>query len=444
MRILVVEGESNLNDSIARKTCVLLMIALMLLFMVGCAPSSPPTTSTNAAPRAATASAAADPAAEPTAPGESPANQTVHAAATPAPASSGDLSVLFINVGKADAILVRAAGKAYLIDTGEKASVPQLIRALNLCNVNSLEAVFLTHTHSDHIGGMPALARNFGIGALYSAEISQNKKDGGNKIAELAVELSLSHKKLHAGDTVEVAPGIRFEVLGPLVYNAEDDNDNSLVLRLSMNGRTLLFTGDMQFAEEKTLLNAGADLSADILKVGDHGNPDATAEEFAAAVSPEYAVISTDTSVDTDSANSRAKSALGGAAILVTQDYGCGVLATIRTDGSIAFSDPEIPKTGAKIAVTGIDKDTQSITIQNKGEDIDISGYFILSRKGSEVFVFPKGSYLNAGQSVRVSCKKGEGDYEWKGESKIWNDKKGDAGILYDRYGNELARGIPH
>ena len=99
-------------------------------------------------------------------------------------------------------------------------------------------------------------------------------------------------------------------MLAPLEKNSEDDNDNSLVMMLHANGKRVLLTGDMQFAEEKTLLASGADISADILKVGNHGNPDATGESFAKAVSPKISVISTDTSVDEDSANERVFDAL--------------------------------------------------------------------------------------------------------------------------------------
>lgn len=353
--------------------------------------------------------------------------------------SSAELSVLFINVGKADATLVLYADKAYLIDTGAKNSAPQLIGALNLYGIGTLD-VFLTHTDADHIGGMTALAKNFNIGTMYSAEISEIKKKGGNKIAELAEKLSLTHKKLRALDKVEITQDTYFEILGPLVYNEGDDNDNSLVIRLHVNGRTLLFTGDMQFAQEETLLNAGADLNADILKVSNHGNPDATSERFAAAVSPQFAVISTDTTVDEDSANARVKSALRGAIVYITQDYQCGVLVTVQADGSIEFATPIISKANANVAIAGIDKDAQTIRIKNNGAGIDISGFIIMSQRGSEVFVFPKGAYLEAGQSVTVSGQVSGGDYDWTNESAVWHEKKEDIGILYDRFGNELSR----
>lgn len=350
-----------------------------------------------------------------------------------------DFSVMFINVGRADATLIQVDGLSYLIDTGEKSSVPAFLAAMSVMEVQKLKAVFLTHTHSDHVGGMEALAKRYDIDTLYSAEISENKKDGKNKIEELAKELFIPHIRLAAGDTVELTPEIGFEVLGPLEYNSDDDNDNSLILKLSINGKTFLFTGDMQFPEETTLLAAGEDLSADVLKVGNHGNPDATSQEFAAAVSPEIAVISTDTSVDKDSANERVISALKDAQVLVTQDYPIGVLLTINADGAFEVSKPQHRETKAQIIIREIDKDAQTVTLINNGQEADISGYFIFSENGSEVYVFPDGTYMKAGETITVACKGGKGDLIWD-EKKVWSKKKEDTAILYDRFGNEMSR----
>ena len=355
------------------------------------------------------------------------------------PDNPHEVSVMFINVGRADAAIVRIDGLSYLIDTGEKASVPVLYSALAICGVENLEAVFLTHTHSDHIGGMEALVQKYGVGTLYSAEISEDKDNGENKIDNLAAELLLKHVKLTAGNTVQLAADIYFEVLGPLVYNGDDDNDNSLVLRLSVNGTVFLFTGDMQFAEEESLLAAGADLSADVLKIGNHGNPDATSAAFASAVSPKIAVISTDTAEDTDSANESVISLLGGAQVLVTEDYTRGILMTLGADGAIEISDPQPQKPNADVEILEIDKEAQTITLVNNGGDTDISGYYIFSEKGSEVFVFPEGTAIKAGQELTVACTGGEGDLIWN-DKKVWNAKKEDAGVLYDGYGNELSR----
>jgi competence protein ComEC len=50
--------------------------------------------------------------------------------------------------------------------------------------------------------------------------------------------------------------------------------------------------GDTGFAAEQRLLESGADLHADILKVGHHGSAYSSAPNFLAAVHPRYALIS--------------------------------------------------------------------------------------------------------------------------------------------------------
>jgi competence protein ComEC len=70
-------------------------------------------------------------------------------------------------------------------------------------------------------------------------------------------------------------------------------NDNSLVLRITLGRRTLLFTGDAEAHQEETLVSQfGRALRADILKVGHHGSRTSTTPPFLSAVRPRYAVIS--------------------------------------------------------------------------------------------------------------------------------------------------------
>lgn len=256
------------------------------------------------------------------------------------PAANHHASVLFINVGRADAALIQIDGLYYLIDTGSKSSALQVLDALAMYHVERLEAVFLTHTHSDHTGGLKAIAQEYEVGTLYSSAISKDKKNGENKIDTLASKLSLNHEKLSAGDTVSVSADIKFEVLGPLVYS-HDDNDNSLILRLSVNDTTILFCGDMQFAEEISLLEAGIDLYSDILKVGNHGNPDATSAELIAAVQPKIAIISTNTLEDQNSANERVIALLDGAQVFSTEDYTLGILLNLGVNGEVNISNPQ-------------------------------------------------------------------------------------------------------
>ena len=73
------------------------------------------------------------------------------------PAESSELSLLAINVRKADALLLRSGESAYLIDTGTEDSFPALLKALQAEGITRLDGVILTHTHKDHAGGLEYL-----------------------------------------------------------------------------------------------------------------------------------------------------------------------------------------------------------------------------------------------------------------------------------------------
>jgi competence protein ComEC len=359
---------------------------------------------------------------------------------TPSPATPAQtgskmpaVSVTVINVGYGDAILVQMDGHNYMIDTGAKSAALPVLRTLALCGVDKLDAVYLTHTHNDHVGGLEALAQRYEIRQLYAAEITQDRA----KVNKLAGKLSLSLTRLSAGDTVETASGAVFEVLGPIAFNADDDNDNSLVLRLEAGGYTWLFAGDMQFDEELSLIGAGVDLAADVLKVGNHGNPDATSQAFASAVSPQLAVISTSTDVKAHSANSRVMVALSGARILVTQDFAFGVRITADGEGTLEVTDPQPPPPMADIAVT-FDPDAQTVTLA-ADTDAELSRWIIYSERGGELYVFPQGAAIKAGEALTIACRGADGDYIWN-EKKVWSSKAGEAAVLYDSSGAEAAR----
>ena len=73
---------------------------------------------------------------------------------------AAELSLLAVNVGKADALLLRSGNSAYLIDTGTKQSADKLLSVLRGEGIDRLTGVILTHTHADHAGGLKALVES--------------------------------------------------------------------------------------------------------------------------------------------------------------------------------------------------------------------------------------------------------------------------------------------
>lgn len=351
--------------------------------------------------------------------------------------SQDGFAILFVNVGKADATILRFGESAVLIDTGSAESSPQLIAGLNALGIDHISAVFITHSHSDHLGGLDALSANYAIPMVYSAHFAEVDKNGTGKIVKRAEKLNLPHTELSAGDVVPITGDVSFTVLGPLSLNEADDNDNSLVLRFVYGGKSFLFTGDMQFAEEQEIIASGAEMKSDVLKVGNHGNPDATGDDFGSLVSPEYAVISTDTNEDADSANPRVFAALSMAKIAITQEYPLGVLLTLSAEGVVTFHNPAREAQPSAVAISDLSVSEQSVTLTNTGSTpADLSGMMLFSVRSDALLRFPNGTMLGAGESLVVAE---GGVLSFGGEDKPLNKKKTNTVLLYDQFGSLIS-----
>ena len=225
---------------------------------------------------------------------------TIPAGGTAETGTEGQEMTLYaINVGKADALLLRSGETAYLIDTGSEDSYPALKKALETEGITRLDGIILTHTHKDHAGGLDYLLDSGIETEQVYASGYYNKKEKKHPAVQALKDSGQEVQWLLSGDSLPLDGGT-LEVLGPLKHDEEKENNNSLVLLATGGGGTMLLAGDMEFPEEESLMGAGLIPRADVLKVGNHGNPDATSEAFLEAVSPRAAVFSTKTLEERD------------------------------------------------------------------------------------------------------------------------------------------------
>ncbi len=247
--------------------------------------------------------------------------------------SDREMSLLAVNVRKADALLLRSGNSAYLIDTGTKKSADTLLDVLRREGVTRLTGVILTHTHSDHAGGLKALlSSEITVENIYAAKHYVLKKEDGKHPVDKAIKnTDRDVIWLSAGDTLPLDGG-KLTVIGPIEKNEELENNNSLVLLAEGGGGSMLLTGDMEFPEENSLLAAGVIPKADVLKIGNHGEGDATSSALVTAVNPALAVISTNSDDEPDTPDPRVLMTLKSAnvPVLVTENSQEGILVTLR------------------------------------------------------------------------------------------------------------------
>ena len=236
-------------------------------------------------------------------------------------------SLHVIDVGKADALCVRADGHVLVIDGGMASDGEQVVHYLQRMDVAEVNAVFNTHPDEDHIGGLAAVLEAFPCGAYYCSAIPAGlvpDTEEYRRVQEALETAAVPVHKLAAGDTL-VFGNLLVEVLSSGREYAST-NDSSLVLRLTYGECTCLLMGDAEEDVENDLLAGKFPLAADVLKVGHHGSATSTTEDFLQAVSPRFAVIS----VGED------RNHLPRTAVLSRLDA-CEGLYRTDTDGTVIF-----------------------------------------------------------------------------------------------------------
>lgn len=258
-----------------------------------------------------------------------------------APAAAGageEMSLYVLNVGKADSMILRSGENIYLIDTGRGSTMDVTESALKEEGITHLDAVIITHMDSDHVGGLKKLLKSdVTLDHIYvPAYFLQEEKDKENPAIKAAEKQGRETEILEAGQTLPLGEG-KITVLGPISPATDKEDNNSLVLLAEAAGGSILLGGDMEFPEEATLLSAGVIPRADVLKVPNHGDGDATSEEFLRAVQPKIAVISTSTEEKETTPDPRIMELLEQMNVETcqTQDSRTGVLVTLR-DGEAA------------------------------------------------------------------------------------------------------------
>jgi competence protein ComEC len=249
---------------------------------------------------------------------------------------TGVLEVTSIDVGQAEStFVVTPHGKSVLVDAGgslgpfqsefdfgEEVVSPYLWSR----GFSRVDALALTHAHSDHLGGMRSMIANF-----HPREFWVGPNADVRDLREL-----LDFARAHGVEVIHREGGDEWQFGGATFHAVSPPsgwqpgpkvkNNDSLVLKITYKNNSALLTGDAEKQMEPAM--ARQDVHADVLKIAHNGSKTSTTPEFLAAVHPQFAFISVG-----------ARNSFGHPRYEVLERVAASHVQTYRTDaaGAITF-----------------------------------------------------------------------------------------------------------
>jgi competence protein ComEC len=222
-------------------------------------------------------------------------------------AAGRPMRVHFYDVGQAMAVLVTLPdAQQILIDAGDAANRPgcgltcaegnqRLLAGLSReAKDGELGLFWITHQHSDHMGGALDVLQRFKVDH-YVDNGREPNKTLVEKVHAQADAMGVPVASVSPGKTVipmNVGMGLKLTAIVPSEWPeqcGQNPNDCSIGLRIDYCKTSVLFTGDAEEIEEQAM-DVGGPVT--LLQVGHHGSDTSSSAAFLRKAQPKYAVIS--------------------------------------------------------------------------------------------------------------------------------------------------------
>lgn len=209
----------------------------------------------------------------------------------PAAPAAGRFDVTAFDVGQGMALLVETQHHRLLYDTGPlyapgaSGATRVILPYLRGRGIGRLDALVISHSDLDHVGGAEAVLQTVRVGQLISSLPDGHRLPG-----------KTTHPARCSAGQAWYWDGVRFEMLAPDGASYANPrlkaNARSCVLRISAGGKAILLAGDIEAAQEAALLHLDADrLRADVLLAPHHGSGTSSSAAFLHAVAPTFGIF---------------------------------------------------------------------------------------------------------------------------------------------------------
>lgn len=210
--------------------------------------------------------------------------------------------ISFLDVGQgSSAVLEMEGGKIIVIDGGgpysESFNVGKAVIAPYLWEkrIKRIDQLIISHLDSDHYNGLPFIVEHFQPDKIW---LNHPEAEGSeatfNRLLEAAGRAGSSLKVPGPGEILSKSPTSSLKNIAGLHLDSgyPEDNNQSLVLKLTSHGYNFLFPGDIEKKAEAELLAKDRDIRTKILLAPHHGSISSSSEAFVRAVDPDCTVIS--------------------------------------------------------------------------------------------------------------------------------------------------------
>ena len=215
-----------------------------------------------------------------------------------------EIEVHYLNVGEGDCAFIQFPNNRNILidgggspgsefDVGEKIVMPYLRRK----GIQKIDVMILSHPHLDHLEGLLPILREFDTRLVMDNRIECDIPEY-NEFISLIEKKKIPYHHTVAGEHFKIDKFTEMIILNPgdnnkKIFDDNDFNNNSIVLKLCYKESSFLFTGDIEEEAEQSLMSWKGILASDILKVAHHGSDTSTHKAFLKVVNPVIAVIST-------------------------------------------------------------------------------------------------------------------------------------------------------
>lgn len=209
-------------------------------------------------------------------------------------ASAQTLRVDFYDVGKADAMLITTPdGRRILIDTATNAEGKKLVKRFEQEGIDSIDLMIVTHFDKDHVGGADRMLKELTVSQVLMPVYEKDSKQYEQFIEAIEESDGTDAVTMKNGQKLEFeVDGVQFVVTSAkqTYYGKDEENDFSLVVRMTYGDTRFLFAGDAEEARQKEIISEG-DVACDVLKVPYHGRLTDMSPAFIAAAKPKIAFV---------------------------------------------------------------------------------------------------------------------------------------------------------